>query len=65
VLGVLPLIVLTQIGIIVGLGILLDTFLVRTVMIPALFTLIGPRIWWPARVDPNDRTRCPNRTLTP
>jgi RND superfamily putative drug exporter len=52
VLGVLPLIVLTQIGIIVGLGILLDTFLVRTVIIPALFTLIGPRIWWPARVDP-------------
>ncbi|MBJ7338835.1 MMPL family transporter [Mycolicibacterium sp.] len=52
VLGVLPLIVLTQIGIIVGLGILLDTFLVRTVIIPALFTLVGPRIWWPARVDP-------------
>ncbi|WP_301122343.1 MMPL family transporter [Mycolicibacterium fortuitum] len=47
VLGVLPLIVLTQLGIIVGLGILLDTFLVRTVIIPALFTLIGPRIWWP------------------
>jgi putative drug exporter of the RND superfamily len=48
VLGVLPLIVLTQVGIVVGLGILLDTFLVRTVIIPALFTLIGPRIWWPA-----------------
>ena len=48
VLGVLPLIVLTQIGIIVGLGILLDTFVVRTVIVPALFTLIGPRIWWPA-----------------
>ncbi|KUH82106.1 MMPL family transporter [Mycobacterium sp. IS-1556] len=48
VLGVLPLIVLTQVGIIVGLGILLDTFVVRTVIIPALFTLIGPRIWWPA-----------------
>ncbi|MGE2715506.1 MMPL family transporter [Mycolicibacterium litorale] len=48
VLGVLPLIVLTQLGIIVGLGILLDTFLVRTVIIPALFTLIGPKIWWPA-----------------
>ncbi|MGU3501413.1 MMPL family transporter [Mycobacterium sp. C31M] len=47
VLGVLPLIVLTQIGIIVGLGIVLDTFVVRTVIIPALFTLIGPRIWWP------------------
>ena len=57
VLGVLPLIVLTQIGIIVGLGILLDTFLVRTVIIPALFTLIGPRIWWPARVDSHSQRR--------
>ncbi|WP_428978067.1 MMPL family transporter [Mycobacterium bohemicum] len=47
VLGVLPLIVLTQLGIIVGLGILLDTFVVRTLIIPALFALIGDRIWWP------------------
>ena len=52
VLGVLPLIVLTQLGIIVGLGILLDTFVVRTLVIPALFALIGDRIWWPA--DPTD-----------
>ena len=51
VLGVLPLIVLTQLGIIVGLGILLDTFMVRTVVIPALFALIGPRIWWPAPIE--------------
>jgi RND superfamily putative drug exporter len=49
VLGVLPLIV--QLGVIVGLGIPLDTFIVRTVVIPALFTVIGPRIWWPAKVD--------------
>lgn len=47
VLGVLPLIVLTQLGVIVGLGILLDTFVVRTLVIPALFALIGDRIWWP------------------
>ncbi|VBA49604.1 Membrane protein YdfJ [Mycobacterium attenuatum] len=47
VLGVLPLIALTQIGIIVGLGILLDTFVVRTLVIPALFAVIGDRIWWP------------------
>jgi putative drug exporter of the RND superfamily len=47
VLGVLPLIVLTQLGIIVGLGILLDTFIVRTLVIPALFALVGERIWWP------------------
>jgi RND superfamily putative drug exporter len=56
VLGVLPLIVLTQVGIIVGLGILLDTFLVRTVIIPALFTLIGPRIWWPSLQGEDDRS---------
>lgn len=48
VLGLLPLIVLTQLGIIVGLGILLDTFVVRTLVIPALFALIGDRIWWPS-----------------
>ncbi|WP_416383044.1 MMPL family transporter [Nocardia flavorosea] len=47
VLGVLPLITLTQLGIIVGIGIVLDTFLVRTVVIPALFTLVGPKVWWP------------------
>lgn len=47
VLGVLPLIVLTQLGIIVGVGILLDTFVVRTLVIPALFALIGDRVWWP------------------
>lgn len=47
VLGVLPLIVLTQLGIIVGLGILLDTFVVRTLVIPALFALAGARMWWP------------------
>ncbi|TWS19538.1 MMPL family transporter [Tsukamurella asaccharolytica] len=47
VLGVLPLITLTQLGIIVGLGILLDTFLVRTIVVPAMFTLVGERIWWP------------------
>jgi RND superfamily putative drug exporter len=56
VLGVLPLIVLTQVGIIVGLGILLDTFVVRTVIIPELFTLIGPAIWWPALRDEHYRS---------
>lgn len=48
VLGVLPLITLTQLGIVVGIGILLDTFVVRTVIIPALFSLIGPKVWWPS-----------------
>ncbi|MEW1958020.1 MMPL family transporter [Kineococcus sp. NPDC059986] len=51
VLGVLPLIVLTQIGVVVGIGVLLDTLLVRTVLVPALFALLGHRVWWPSRLD--------------
>jgi RND superfamily putative drug exporter len=66
VLGVLPLIALTQLGIIVGLGLLLDTFVVRTVVIPALFTLIGPAIWWPAfRADDIERTDAIPVALSP
>ena len=51
VLGVLPLIVLTQIGVVVGIGVLLDTLLVRTVLVPALFALLGHRVWWPSALD--------------
>ncbi|PKV81195.1 MMPL family transporter [Nocardia fluminea] len=49
VLGVLPLITLTQLGIVVGIGILLDTFVVRTLVVPALFALLGDRVWWPGK----------------
>ncbi|MQY17709.1 hypothetical protein NRB20_07730 [Nocardia sp. RB20] len=63
VLGILPLITLTQLGIVVGVGILLDTFIVRTVAIPALFALIGRRIWWPGALwAPADDTA--DRELT-
>ena len=48
VLGVLPLITLTQVGIIVCVGVLLDTLLVRTVVVPALAFLLGEHFWWPA-----------------
>ena len=50
VLGVLPLIALTQIGVIVGVGVLLDTLLVRTVLVPAIVFIIGDKFWWPTRV---------------
>lgn len=56
VLGVLPLITLTQLGIVVGIGILLDTFVVRTVAVPALFAILGDRIWWPGRRHIERRT---------
>jgi len=49
VLGVLPLVTLTQIGVIVCLGVLLDTLLVRTVLVPALALALGDRFWWPGR----------------
>jgi RND superfamily putative drug exporter len=32
----------------VALGILLDTFIVRTIMVPAAVELIGDKIWWPS-----------------
>ena len=47
VLGVLPLVVLAQIGTIICIGVLLDTLLVRTVLVPALALLLGDRFWWP------------------
>ncbi|AYF75894.1 MMPL family transporter [Nocardia yunnanensis] len=62
VLGVLPLITLTQLGIVVGIGILLDTFVVRTVAVPVLFAILGDRIWWPRHLTPHSpRTPQPDR----
>ncbi|WP_433954791.1 MMPL family transporter [Janibacter indicus] len=49
-LGVLPLVVLGQLGLVVGLGVLLDTLLVRTLVVPAATALLGERFWWPGRV---------------
>jgi RND superfamily putative drug exporter len=49
VLGVLPVVALTQVGVIVCLGVLLDTLVVRTVLVPALVFLTGERFWWPSK----------------
>ena len=51
VLGVLPLVVLAQLGVVICVGVLLDTLLVRTVVVPALGVLLGDRFWWPRRVS--------------
>jgi RND superfamily putative drug exporter len=53
VLGVLPLVALTELGFLVAFGVLVDTFLVRSLMVPALVVQIGKGFWWPSRPDPD------------
>jgi RND superfamily putative drug exporter len=49
-LGVLPLVVLGQLGLIVGLGVLIDTFLVRALLVPGVIAALGDRAYWPRRL---------------
>jgi RND superfamily putative drug exporter len=49
-LAVLPILFLAQIAFIVAFGVLLDTLIVRSLLVPALAMDIGPRIWWSARL---------------
>ncbi len=50
VLAVLPLVALTQIGITVALGVLLDTFVVRSILVPALTFSLDEKTWWPSKL---------------
>lgn len=49
-LGVIPILFLAQIAFIVAFGVLLDTFVVRSLLVPALSYDIGKAIWWPSKL---------------
>jgi RND superfamily putative drug exporter len=55
-LGTLPMVAFAEIGFAVALGVLLDTFIVRSVLVPALFLDVGPKMWWPHRMAREEAT---------
>ena len=59
VLGSLPLVFLTELGFIIAFGVLLDTFIVRSVLVPALVFDIGPRVWFPSTLSQTLERRLP------
>lgn len=54
-LGVIPILFLAQIAFIVAFGVLLDTFVVRSLLVPALAYDLGRRIWWPSKLGRQER----------
>ncbi len=51
-LAVIPLMFMVQLAFIVAFGVLIDTLIVRTLLVPGLALDVGPAIWWPRRPEP-------------
>ncbi len=59
-LGVIPILFLAQLAFIVAFGVLLDTFLVRSLLVPAASYDIGKAIWWPSKLARHDAVATPD-----
>jgi putative drug exporter of the RND superfamily len=57
----LPSVPITEVGVAVAVGVLLDTLLVRTVLVPALLLTFGERVWWPSHPRQAPATQRPAR----
>ncbi|MEA2297831.1 MAG: putative drug exporter of the superfamily [Solirubrobacteraceae bacterium] len=61
----LPLIAFTEIGFVIGFGVLLDTFLVRTILVPALVVELDRRVWWPSALARDGGAPAPPTEVPP
>ena len=59
VLGTVPFVFLAELGTAVALGVLLDTMVVRSVLVTALNLDLGAKIWWPSKLDSESGTARP------
>ena len=64
VLGTLPLVAFAEIGVAVALGVVLDTLIVRSVLVTALNFDLGRAMWWPSKLDHGPRSPEPEAELT-